>query len=359
MFFARLRKLDWALIGGFLILAAISLLTLASHDRSFFWRQLTWYGAAFAVIIFGSQLPWSWLIRWPVFRHGVYWISVFFLIISNLQSTLVRGTKSWLSIGGFQFEPSEFAKFALVIFLAGFFTKRYVAVWRTKNLFLSLCYTMIPASLIAIHPDLGSTIVVVGIWLGFMLMSGVHKKRFLIGLGVGIGCLILLWTSFLKPYQKDRLTGFLFPERDPLGINYNVIQSKIAIGSAGLWGKGFGEGTQTQFHFLPEAHADFLFAAFTEEWGIAADVILLLTFLFVFLQLTNIGLRAGSNEAKFVVLGSALILFIQFLINIGSNLGLVPVTGITLPFVSYGGSSLLTVATLISIIQHIKIESSG
>ncbi len=359
MLFSRLQKLDWALVGGFMVLAAVSLLTLASYDRTFFLRQLIWYGVAFVIIIFGSRLPWSWLLRWSAFRYGAYWAAVFFLVISNLQSTLVRGTKSWLSIGGFQFEPAEFAKFALVIFLAGFFTKRYVAVWRTKNLFISLCYTMIPAFLIAVHPDLGSTIIVMSIWLGFMLMSGVNKKRFLIGLAVGVGCLILLWTSFLKPYQKDRLTGFLFPERDPLGINYNVIQSKIAIGSAGLWGKGFGQGTQIQFHFLPEAHTDFIFAAFTEEWGIAADAILLLTFFFIFVQLTNIGLRAGSNEEKFVVLGSALILFIQFLINVGSNLGLVPVTGITLPFVSYGGSSLLTIATLISIIQHIKIESSG
>ncbi len=359
MIFDRLKKLDWVLTGALLFLAVVSLVTLASYDMSYFSKQLIWYVIAFALIIFGSQLNWSWLIRWPAFRYGLYWLAVAFLIFSNLQSHLVRGTKSWLTFAGFQFEPAELAKLGLILVLAGFFTRRHVAVWRTKNLFTSFLYTLIPAGLIAIHPDLGSTIVVVSVWLGFVLMGGVNKKRFLIGLGVALGCGVLLWTSFLKPYQKDRLTAFLFPERDPLGINYNVIQAKIAIGSAGFFGKGFGEGTQTQFHFLPEAQTDFIFAAFTEEWGIFADFLILLTFVIILFRLVHIGLRAESNEAKFVVLGGALIFFTQFLINVGSNLGLVPVTGITLPFVSYGGSSLLTIATLVSIIQHIKIESSG
>ena len=229
-----------------------------------------------------------------------------------------------------------------MILLAGFLTRRYLAVWRAKYLFTSFFYAIVPAFLIAIHPDLGSTIVVLSIWVGFVLMGGVHKKRLLIGFGSIIVAFVLLWTFFLKPYQKDRLTAFMFPERDPLGINYNVIQSKIAIGSAGFWGKGFGEGTQSQLHFLPEAQTDFIFAAFTEEWGILGATLLLLTFFTVIFRLINISLRAGSNDAKFVVFGCALIFLIQFLINVGANLGLLPVTGIPLPFMSYGGSHLLT-----------------
>ncbi len=353
------KNLDWALMGALLFLAIISLASLASYDMNFFWRQLIWYIATFLVILIGSGFNWSWLLRWPVFRYGLYWASVLLLILSNFQSHAVRGTKSWLVIGGFQFEPEEVAKLALVILLAGFLTRRYLAVWRAKYLFTSFFYAIVPAFLIAIHPDLGSTIVVLSIWVGFVLMGGVHKKRLLIGFGSIVVAFVLLWTFFLKPYQKDRLTAFMFPERDPLGINYNVIQSKIAVGSAGFWGKGFGEGTQSQLHFLPEAQTDFIFAAFTEEWGILGATLLLLTFFTVIFRLINISLRAGSNDAKFVVFGCALIFFIQFLINVGANLGLLPVTGITLPFVSYGGSSLLTVAILISIIQHIKLESSG
>jgi rod shape determining protein RodA len=356
---AKWKNMDWALMGALSFLAMVSLVSLASYDANFFRRQLVWYAAAFLIIFVGSGFNSSWFLRWPVFRYGLYWLSILLLALSNFQSQVVRGTKSWLVVGGFQFEPAEITKLALIILLAGFLTRRHLAVWRAKYLFTSFFYAIVPAFLIAIHPDLGSTIVILSIWVSFILMGGVHKKRLLIGIGAVIAIFILLWTFFLKPYQRDRLTAFMFPERDPLGINYNVIQSKIAIGSAGFWGKGFGEGTQSQLRFLPEAQTDFIFAAFTEEWGIFGAVLLILTFFFVIFRLVNISLRAGSNDAKFVVFGCALIFFIQFVINIGANLGIVPVTGITLPFVSYGGSSLLTVAILISIIQHIKLESSG
>ncbi|MGC9603470.1 MAG: FtsW/RodA/SpoVE family cell cycle protein [Minisyncoccia bacterium] len=355
--FERWRNLDWVLMGALLFLAAASLVSLASYDMNFFWRQFVWYAAAFIVIFFCSGLNWSWLLRWQVFRYGLYWVSVLFLLASNLQSHAVRGAKSWLVIGGFQFEPEEIAKLALVILLAGFLTRRYLAVWRAKYLFISFLYTAIPAALIAIHPDLGSTIVVLSIWVGFVLMGGVHKKRLLIGILSVIVVFVLLWSFFLKPYQRDRLTAFMFPERDPLGINYNVIQSKIAVGSAGFWGKGFGEGTQSQLHFLPEAQTDFIFSSFTEEWGILGASFVILAYLLIIFRLIGVSLRAGGNDEKFVAFGCALIFFVHFSINVGANLGLLPVTGITLPFMSYGGSSLLTIAVLIGIIQHIKLES--
>ncbi|MEK7505989.1 MAG: FtsW/RodA/SpoVE family cell cycle protein [Patescibacteria group bacterium] len=357
--FSKWRNLDWALMGALSFLAVASLGFLAGYNQDLFQRQLIWYAIAFAIIFFGSTFNWTWLLRWPVFRYGFYAFSTLLLLAANFQSYSVRGTKAWLVVGGIQFEPEEIAKVALVILLAGFFTRRYLAVWRVKNLFISFLYAIVPAVLIAIHPDLGSTLIILCIWVGFILMGGIHKKRLLIGLGVVIAAFVLLWTFFLRPYQRDRFTAFMFPERDPLGINYNVIQSKIAIGSAGFWGKGFGEGTQSQLRFLPEAQTDFIFAAFTEEWGILGGSLLILTFFLAIFRMVNISLRAGSNDLKFVTFGCALIFFIQFLINMGANLGLLPVTGITLPFVSYGGSSLLTVAILISIIQHIKLESSG
>ncbi|MGC9610886.1 MAG: FtsW/RodA/SpoVE family cell cycle protein [Minisyncoccia bacterium] len=353
----RFRDFDWALMGGLLFLALVSLVSLASYDMGFFWRQFAWYALAFGIIFFGAFFNWSWILRWAPFQYGLYWFSILLLLASNFQSHSVRGTKSWLTISGIQFEPEELAKLALIILLAGFFTRRHIAAWRAKNLFTSFFYAALPAVFTAIHPDLGSTIVILSIWVGFVLMGGIHKKRILIGFGIIIFAAVLMWVFFLKPYQKDRLTAFLFPERDPLGINYNVIQSKIAIGSAGFWGKGFGEGTQSQLRFLPEAQTDFIFASFTEEWGLLGASVLLLTFLLVLYRLIDISLRAGGNDSKFVIFGCALVFFAHFLINIGANLGLMPVTGITLPFVSYGGSSVLTIATLISIIQHIKLES--
>jgi len=192
----------------------------------------------------------------------------------------------------------------------------------------------------------------------FLLMSGVNKKRFLIGIVFAVIILILLWLYFLAPYQKERIMVFISPEVDPLGASYNIIQSKIAIGSAGFWGRGFGSGTQARLGFLPEAHTDFLFAAFVEEWGLVGGIILILTYLALIFKITVIGLNLRRNDLKFIVLGTGLVFLVHFFINIGSNIGMVPVIGIGLPFLSYGGSSLLTSSVLISIIERIKIESN-
>ena len=166
-----------------------------------------------------------------------------------------------------------------------------------------------------------------------------------------------LWGFFLKPYQKDRIFGFIDPQADPLGVNYSVTQSKIAIGSADFWGKGFGAGTQTQLSFLPENHADFIFASFTEEWGLLGASVVLLFFFFVIYRIIHIGLRAKNNDARFIAFGAGLVLTLHFLLNIGSNLGFTPVTGVGFPFFSYGGSHVLTTAILISIIVNINLES--
>ena len=291
-------------------------------------------------------------------RRGFYWLCIGLLIVSNLQSGTVRGTKSWIHLGGIQFEPAELMKLALVFLLAGFFSRRHLAAWQNKNIFISFFYALIPAVLIAIHPDFGSAAVIVGIWLGFLLMGGVNYKKLIIGVAIALAIGVLLWSFFLKNYQKERLTAFLFPQNDPLGINYNVIQSKIAIGSAGFLGKGFKMGTQTQLGFLPEVQSDFLFAAFVEEWGLFGGFLVLLTFFTVVLRIIRAGLKARGNEFRFISLGAGLIFTIHFFINTGSNLGLLPVAGITFPFLSYGGSSLLTSSILVSIIQHINLESS-
>jgi rod shape determining protein RodA len=281
------------------------------------------------------------------------------LLFAFFEGTVVRGARSWIVIGGNQFQPSELAKIALILMLAGFFMKRYIAAWNLKNIILSFFYVAIPGGIIALQPDFGSAAVVFGIWIGFLLMSGLHIKRFLVLAGICIAGFVCLWSFVLMPYQKDRITGFLFPDKDPLGINYNIIQSKIAIGSAGLFGKGFGEGTQVHFKFLPEFHADFFFAGFVEEWGILGGIMLIGLYFLIIHRVLVIGKRSRSNDAKFISLGTATLLLIHFLVNVGSNLGIVPVTGITLPFLSYGGSSLLTLGLLMGIIEHIRLESSN
>ena len=354
-----LRNFDWGIIAGLCVLVAASLVSLASSNIAFFWRQIVWYAIGFFIIIVGSRFDWRWLGSQGWFRQGLYWVSVGLVLFSNLQSGTIRGTKSWISIAGIQFEPGELTKLALILIFADFFARRHIHAWRAKNIITSFLYAALPAGLIAIHPDLGSATIVMSLWFGYMLMSGVHVKRFLLGVGVVVLAAALMWSFFLKPYQRDRITSFLSPERDPLGVSYNVIQAKIAIGSAGFWGKGFMMGTQTQFKFLPESQTDFLFAAFVEEWGFVGGILVLLTFLFIVYRLISIGLRARDNYFRLISLGGGLFFVVHLFINVGANLGLLPVAGVTLPFFSYGGSNILTSSIILSIIQHIKLESSA
>lgn len=352
-------RFDWALIGGLCVLAAASLVSLASSNMVFFWRQIIWYALGFFIILVGSRIDWRWLGTQAWFRQGMYWASVALVLASNFQPHTIRGTKSWISVGGFQFEPGEFVKLALILVLADFFARRHIHAWRMKNIVVSFLYAAIPGVFIAIHPDFGSAFIVMTLWFGFMVLSGMHVKRFLLGVALGAVAASLMWALFLKPYQRKRVTSFLFPERDPLGISYNVIQAKIAIGSAGFWGKGFQMGTQTQFKFLPESQTDFLYAAFVEEWGLFGGMLVLLTLFFIVYRIVLIGLRARDNYFRLISLGGGLFFIVHLFVNVGANLGLLPVAGVTLPFFSYGGSNILTSSIIVSIIQHIKLESSA
>lgn len=354
----RLRHLDWKMMAALAVIAAASLVTLASITPAFFLRQLLWYGLAGGLAVGASFIDWRWLGGQRWFRYGLYGVSLLLLIATYFQGAVIRGTKSWLVFGGFQFEPAELMKLGLIVLLAHFFARRHLEAWHAKNILASLCIIGAPVVLILLHPDLGSASIVFMIGLGIFLTSGVHVKRFLAGLILAAIALVLLWSFVLAPYQKARVTSFLFPDRDPLGASYNVIQSKIAIGSAGFLGKGFGGGTQARLEFLPSAHNDFLFAAFVEEWGAVGAGALLAAYAFFVARVLKAGERATDNYSRFIVIGAAVFFLSQFFVNVGSNVGLLPVTGLTFPFFSYGGSSLLTAAILVGIIQHIHVESS-
>ena len=355
--YRRLKALDWPLMAAIGFAAFCGLLVLASLNRELFERQIAWFVIAAGIVALAAVLDWRWLLSTGWFGHLIYWSAIALLVLSHFQTATVRGTKSWITFGWLTVEPVEFAKIGLIFVLAGFFSKKRTEAWLFKNLALSFLYLLIPTALVILQPDLGSAVVLCVIWFVFLATSGVHWKR-MAALFSGLLLLAVFgWFFILKPYQKDRIISFVAPERDPLGANYNVIQSKVAIGSAGLWGKGFGLGSQSHLGFLPEPASDFIFTSFVEEWGIAGGFALLLTFLFIIFRMTAIGLKAGGNTLKFTALGVGAVLLAHLAINVGSAVGLTPVTGITLPFVSYGGSSLLTLAVLVSIIQRIKIES--
>lgn len=351
MIFAHLKRHDWFLNGAVVLLAGASLLMLKSISDELFFQQAGWFAAAAIVLFVMSFIDWRPFLtyRWAIF--ALYAGTVLLLIATLLFAPTIRNTKSWLMIGSLRIQTSEFAKVALIVILSHFFARRHLGMARVANIFRSFIYFFIPAFLVLLQPDWGSAFIFLGVWIGFLLMSGVRPKHLAIGFCLFAAFAAFAWASLLAPYQKERVIGFFRPSYDPLGVNYSVIQSRIAIGSGGLWGKGFGQGTQLQLGFLTEPATDFIFAAFVEEWGFAGGLLLIGTFGFLIARIIRIGMLASNNFARFICLGSALVFVLHFFLNVGSNLGLVPVVGVPFPFVSYGGSSILTKAMLIGIIQ--------
>lgn len=351
--FALFKRQDWLLNIAILLFAVFSLTILLSLSEKLFWQQLAWFVFGFFLIFLLTQLDIRSFLNSRWFIFGVYISAVLLLVITDIFAPEIRGSKGWLVMGPLRYQTSEFAKLALIIVLAYYFSKQHIRIAHLGNLLKSFIYFLIPAILILIQPDLGAVIVLLGLWAGFLLVSGIRWRHLFAGFLILLVIIFLSWNYFLKDYQKERIIGFISPTYDPLGINYSVIQSKIAIGSAGFFGKGFGQGTQIQLGFLPEAATDFVFSAFVEEWGFLGGFFVIATFLFLIFRIIKIGLDREDNFSRFICLGAVILFLLQFSLNTGSALGLLPVVGVTFPFFSYGGSSLLTDFLLISIIQSI------
>ncbi|PIY59389.1 hypothetical protein COY96_02095 [Candidatus Wolfebacteria bacterium CG_4_10_14_0_8_um_filter_37_11] len=352
----QLKNFDWKLNLAVLFLGAMGLLSLASVKPDLFYKQfLFWFiGIAFVFLI--VAFDWRSLVNYRGIILGFYFIIIALLIVTYFFAPVVRGVKGWLMVGSFQFQASEFAKLALIIVFAGFFKKKHISIARVSNLLVSFIYFLIPALLVAIQPDFGTVIILFFIWFGFLLVSGLRPKHIIISLLIFSVIAAVMWFSVLENYQKERIMGVFFPGRDMLGINYNVIQSKIAIGSAGFFGKGFGQGTQVQLGFLPEAQTDFIFAALIEEFGLISGFLAITAFIILIFRIIRIGIDSEINFNRFICLGAAILFITQFILNIGSNLGFMPVVGVTFPFLSYGGSSLLTNLIILGIIQSIVVR---
>jgi rod shape determining protein RodA len=226
--------------------------------------------------------------------------------------------------------------------LSKYFSRRHVEIDNFKHIFISGLYAFIPFLLVFLQPDFGSAIVILFIWIGMTLVSGISRKYFLIVLGAGIIAFIGLWFFVFQPYQKARIETFINPMSDIRGTGYNVYQSTIAVGSGQITGKGVGFGTQSRLKFLPEYQTDFIFAAFVEEWGFVGAMILFLLFGLILWRILHIALLGATNFEILYSVGLSIYIMSHFIVNIGMNIGIMPVTGITLPFMSYGGSHLLT-----------------
>jgi len=340
------------------LLATASLTSITSSQPELVRAQSLWFLVACIVMFLLASIDLRPFMsyRWIIF--GIYFLSLFLLVLTFFFAPVIRETRSWLAIGPLRFQTAEFAKVGLIVLLAYFLSKRHNRIGQSVTIVASFIYTLIPAFFIFLQPDWGSALVMFGLWVGFLFVSGVRARHLLIGCGIALVVGFIAWFFVLAPYQKERIIGFFEPSYDPLGINYSVIQSKIAIGSGGLFGKGFNQGTQTQLGFLTEPATDFIFAAITEEWGMVGAIFVAGAFALLVFSIIRIGLRTEDPFLQFVCLGAAILFLVEFTLNVGSNIGFVPVVGVTFPFLSYGGSSILTKAILVGIIQSIGSRSS-
>lgn len=359
------KKLSLNLFPPIFLLMAFSLLTLASLSANdvnrfqTFEKQLIWFVLGIVIFYTLSHFFNHRIFSTQNFFPIAFYIFCFFLLVLVLVfGHNVRGTTGWLGPSFFRIQPVELAKLALIIILAKYFSHWHIEIWRPQRLIASALYAGLFVGLTLLQPDLGSSILLLLIWFGMLLVSGLKFKHFLVFLLIGLIIFGIGWQFVFKDYQKDRILNFFNPGRDPLGSGYNVIQAKIAIGSGGFWGRGLGQGVETQLRFLPEAKTDFFLAAFIEEWGFFGGFLLFAVLAWLIYKLTMIGIRAQDNFSRLFVFGYLFLLVCQIFVNFGANLGFLPVTGLPLPFLSYGGSNLLINFIALGIIQNIKLKSS-
>ena len=338
----RVSFSDWGLVLALVPLLLAGLVTMQAFTGPsyYFSRQLAFSAVGLLVFFGASLVDWRFL-KQSLGLFVVYLFGLFLLVGVVLVGHTTHGAQSWFSIQGVSFQPSDLMKLILILVLAKYFSRRHVEIAHIRHIIVSGLYTVAPFVLIMLEPDLGSGMILFAIWLGMIIASGVSKKHLALVAAVGVFSCALLWMFAFAPYKKARIMNFLEPLRDTKGTGYNALQAQIAVGSGQIVGKGIGYGTQSRLKFLPEYQTDFIFAAFTEEWGMIGALIIFVLYGFVIAWLLGSAMHGASNFEAFFAIGVALFLISHIVINIGMNMGLLPVTGITLPFLSYGGSHLV------------------
>jgi len=358
-FFLYVQKLDWILIGSSLGLAAMGALSIysssgARNDFSNFEKQIIFFAIGFLAMFLVSFLDYRLLRNDPYLILFLYIVGIAALAGLFLFAPEIRGTKAWYRIGDISVDPIEYVKIILVVLLAKYFALRHVEVYRIRHIFFTGIYFLIPIVLIALQPNLGPVLILGILWIILLLVAGIRLRHLFGILALGIFIFALGWSIFLLDYQKSRIVSFIEPELDPLGIGWSQLQSQIAIGNGGIFGQGFSRGTQTQYGFLSEPQTDFIFAATAEEFGLIGISLMFLLMALLLSRIIKIGIDAQDNFARLYAAGLATLLIAQTFINVGMNLGLLPIIGLSLPFVSYGGSSLIATYIGLGVLLSIK-----
>lgn len=352
-------NVDWFL---FLAALAISLLGLATmhsfnSDNAFFEHQVIWIALAVGVFLISSMFEYRFLRRTQILT-AAFGVVLFMLILVLSFGALVKGAQNRFDLGFFALQPADPAKLILVAILAKYFARRHVEIANYRHIIISGAYALVVFILVFLQPDLGSGIIVASIWLGMVLVAGISWRHLLILFVTAAVIFGAAWHWGLHPYQKQRILTFIHPLTDIHGTGYNAYQSTIAVGSGELFGKGIGYGTQSKLRFLPEYQTDFIFASYAEEWGLAGVILLLGLFAIVIVRILLIATHGADNFDTLFATGVAIYFTAQFIVHVGMNMGLLPITGTTLPFMSYGGSHLLTEYLALGVLMGLRSRGS-
>jgi len=353
-------RFDWLLTAASFILVIFGLVTLYSlniasdgENLSSFYKQLIagLLGFIFMFWLAGKNYRSLQNYGWLAMVAGLI-----LLILVLLFGQEIRNIKAWFVIGPFSWQPIEFVKVMFIIFLAKYFSQVTRSLYSWRHLMVSGVLTAAAMILVMLQPDWGSAFILMFIWLIIILLVPFRRWHYLFIVIAIVITAAVSWQWILEPYQKSRITTFINPYSDPLGEGYNLTQAKVAVGSGGLSGRGLGLGTQSQLRFLPEAQTDFIFAVIAEELGLVGSLGLLVLFFIIFWRLLKIVRLARTDFGMLLTLGIIIYLFVQTAVNIGMNIGLFPIAGVPLPFVSAGGSSLLATLTALGLAQSVYIH---
>lgn len=357
---ATRMSIDWYMFVPAILISLAGLVTMNSFsgENYFFHRQSLWLLISVAVFFTACSIDWRFLRRTKVIVP-IFLATFFILILTLILGQAVKGAERWLHLGPLVIQPSDPAKIILIMILAKYFSRRHIEIKNLRHIVVSGVYAMLLFVLVFLQPDFSGAVIIFGIWLGMVLVSGISKKHlaFVAILGLLSGSVLWLWV--LAPYQKARVVSFIHPLADIRGAGYNAYQSMVAVGSGGLLGKGIGQGSQSKLRFLPEYETDFIFAAFTEEWGVVGAVVLLGLTLFLLARIVHNSRLAATNFETLFGLGVAILFSIHTVVHAGMNMGMMPVTGITYPFMSYGGSHLITEWFVLGVLSSVRRYSQG
>ncbi len=354
------RDFDWPLLGVVLLLCTISVLEIYSatlHTKyiGFHTKQIYWIAGGLVAMFIFSWIDYHKLIDFVPWAYGVCLLA---LVAVKLVGTKVLGARRWIKVGPMHFQPSEWVKLILILLVARYFANLGGRSLTWKDIFKALALVGVPMALVLIQPDLGTTLTYTPILAAGLLLGGINLRQTLILGTCAVALVAGVWSSgkLLKPYQKARLTSFINPDNDPRGSGYQLLQSKIAVGSGGIWGKGAAKGTQTQGDFLPIPHADFIFAAFSEEHGFVGAIFVLLLYFYVLMRLIQNAQTAADLSGSLIIMGVVAVLTFQIAVNVGMVIGFMPVTGIPLPLMSYGGSSVLFTFLALGTVMNVRMR---